>query len=133
MNAHAHAFTFYGGCPEMAVPDNLPAGVTKAHRYEPIVDESYLDMAAHFGVAVVPATVQAARQGPAESAVLVVERWILARLRNHRFYSLGGLDVEIRRLVVTANLKPFRSSRARDRACSTRSRGRRCDRSDPAL
>jgi transposase len=109
VNAHAHAFTFYGGCPEIAVPDNLPAGVTKAHRYEPIVNESYLDMAAHFGVAVVPARPYKPRdKAKAESAVLVVERWILARLRNHRFYSLGGLNVEIRRLVVTANLKPFK-------------------------
>ncbi|HKA10966.1 MAG TPA: DDE-type integrase/transposase/recombinase [Candidatus Dormibacteraeota bacterium] len=55
VNAHAHAFALYGGCPEIAVVDNLPAGVSKAHRYEPIVNESYLDMAAHFGVAVIPA------------------------------------------------------------------------------
>ena len=55
VNAHAHAFSFYGGCPEILVPDNLPSGVTKPHRYEAIVNESYLDMASHFGVAVVPA------------------------------------------------------------------------------
>jgi transposase len=109
VNAHAHAFAFYGGCPEIAVVDNLPAGVSKAHRYEPIVNESYLDMAAHFGVAVIPARPYKPRdKAKAESAVLVVERWILARLRNHRFYSLGELNVEIRRLVAAANLKPFK-------------------------
>lgn len=109
VNAHAHAFAFYGGCPEIAVVDNLPAGVTKAHRYEPIVNESYLDMAAHFGVAVLPARPYKPRdKAKAESAVLVVERWILARLRHHRFYSLSELQVEIRRLVVAANLKPFK-------------------------
>lgn len=109
VNAHAHAFVAYGGCPEIVVPDNLPAGVAKAHRYEPIVNESYLDMATHFGVAVVPARPYRPRdKAKAESGVLVVERWILARLRNHRFYSLGELNLEIRRLVTAANLKPFK-------------------------
>ena len=109
VNAHAHAFAAYGGCPEVAVVDNLPAGVTKAHRYEPIVNESYLDMASHFGVAVVPARPYRPRdKAKVELAVLVVERWILARLRNHRFYSLGELNLEIARLVKAANQKPFK-------------------------
>ena len=109
VNAHAHAFAFYGGCPEIVVPDNLPAGVTKAHRYEPVINESYLDMAAHFGVAVVPARPYRPRdKAKVELAVLVVERWILARLRNYRFHSLGELNMEIGRLVAAANLKPFK-------------------------
>lgn len=49
INAHARAFHFFRGCPEVVVPDNLPAGVTQTHRYEPIINESYLDMASHFG------------------------------------------------------------------------------------
>ncbi len=109
VNAHAHAFAAYRGCPEVVVPDNLPAGVTKAHRYEPVLNESYLDMATHFGVAVVPARPSKPRdKAKVEAGVLVVERWILARLRNQRFYSLGELNVEIRRLVAAANLKPFK-------------------------
>jgi len=109
VNAHAHAFTFYGGCPEVLVIDNLPAGVTKPHRYEPIVNESYLDLASHFGVAVAPARPYKPRdKAKIESGVLVVERWILARLRHRRFYSLGELNLELERLVRAANLKPFK-------------------------
>ncbi len=109
VNAHAHAFSFYGGCVEIVVPDNLPAGVTKAHRYEPIVNESYLDMASHFGVAVVPARPYKPRdKAKGELAVLLVERWILARLRNRRFYSLGELNLEVRKLLDVVNNKPFK-------------------------
>ncbi len=86
VNAHARAFAFYGGSPEIAVVDNLPSGATKAHRYEPIINESYLDMASHFGVAVVPARPFRPRdKAKVETAVLLMERWVLARLRNHRF------------------------------------------------
>ncbi len=109
VNAHAHAFAFFGGCPEIAVVDNLPAGVSKAHRYEPIVNESYLDLASHFGVAVVPARPYKPRdKAKVEAAVLVVERWILARLRNRRFYSLGELNLEIRELLQGLNQKAFK-------------------------
>ncbi len=109
VNAHAHAFAFYGGCPEIAVIDNLPSGVTKAHRYEPIVNESYLDMASHFGVAVVPARPYKPRdKAKVEVAVLLVERWILARVRNRRFYSLGELNLEVRKLLTVVNNKPFK-------------------------
>ena len=109
VNAHAHAFAFYAGCPEVLVVDNLPSGVTKPHRYEPIVNESYLDLASHFGVAVAPARPYKPRdKAKIESGVLVVERWILARLRHRRFYSLGELNLELERLVKAANLKPFK-------------------------
>ena len=109
VNAHAHAFAFYGGCVEVVVIDNLPSGVTKAHRYEPIVNESYLDMASHFGVAVVPARPYKPRdKAKVESAVLLVERWILARLRHHRFYSLGELNLAISELLTVVNSKPFK-------------------------
>jgi transposase len=109
VNAHDHAFAFYGGCPEVLVPDNLPSAVTKAHRYEPILNESYLDMASHFGVAVVPARPFKARdKAKVEAAVLLVERWVLARLRHRRFYSLGELNLAIRELLAVVNHKPFK-------------------------
>jgi transposase len=109
VNAHAHALSFWGGCPEVAVIDNLPSGVTKAHRYEPIINESYLDMASHFGMAVVPARPFRPRdKAKAEMAVLLVERWVLARLRNRRFYALGELNVVIKELLEVVNNKPFK-------------------------
>jgi transposase len=53
--AHVRAFAFFGGVPEIVVPDNLKAGVQAAHRYEPDLNPSYADLAAHYGVAVIPA------------------------------------------------------------------------------
>lgn len=109
VNAHAHAFSFYGGCPEILVPDNLPSGVTKPHRYEAIVNESYLDMASHFGVAVLPARPYRPRdKAKVEAGVLLVERWVLARLRHRRFYSLGELNLAIRELLEIVNNRPFK-------------------------
>jgi transposase len=55
------AFSFFGGVPELAVPDNLRSGVTKAHRYEPDLNPTYADLASHYGVAVLPARVRKPR------------------------------------------------------------------------
>ena len=55
IGAHMRTFEFLGGVPEIIVPDNLKSGITKACRYEPSVNRTYEEMAAHYGVAVVPA------------------------------------------------------------------------------
>ena len=46
---------FFGGVPRQIVPDNLKAGVTRADRYEPELNRTYLDLAAHYGTAILPA------------------------------------------------------------------------------
>jgi len=58
IGSHQRSFTFFGGLPELVVPDNLLSGVTKAHRYEPDLNPTYLEMATHYGVAIVPARVR---------------------------------------------------------------------------
>jgi transposase len=109
IRAHVNAFNFFGSCPRVLVPDNLKSAITKAHRYEPVVNESYADMAAHFGAVVIPARPRRPRdKAKVELGCLLVERWILARLRNHHFYSLADLNAEIRRLLVQLNQKPFK-------------------------
>ena len=55
INAHVRAFEFFGGTPKFLVPDNLKAAVIKTHRYEPDINPAYQMMAAHYGVAVIPA------------------------------------------------------------------------------
>lgn len=88
ITAHVHAFKFFGGVPELIVPDNL-RGVSKASRYEPDINATYQEMASHYGTAVIPARVRKPRdKAKVEAGVQVVERWILARLRNHVFFSL---------------------------------------------
>jgi transposase len=109
IGAHVRAFEFSGGVPEMVVPDNTRTAVQKACRYEPELNATYLDLAAHYGTAVIPARVRKPRdKAKVEVGVQVVERWILARLRNHVFFSLGDLNREIRALLERLNSRPFR-------------------------
>ena len=106
--SHIRAFEFFGGLPEVLVPDNLKAGVTSPHLYEPDLNPTYQDMAVHYGVAVVPARVRRPQdKAKAESGVQVAERWILARLRNRTFFSLAGLNEAISELLIKLNTRPF--------------------------
>jgi transposase len=79
ISGHIHAFEFFGCVPRIVVCDNLRAGVTKSHRYEPLVNATYQEMAALYGVAIIPARVHKPRdKAKVEAGVLIVERWILA-------------------------------------------------------
>ncbi len=81
--SHQRMLAFYGGVPELLVPDNLKAAVTKADRYTPQINETYAELAAHYQTAVLPARPYKPKdKAKAEAAVLLVERWILARLRR---------------------------------------------------
>lgn len=109
IGAHIDAFEFFGGVPEIVVPDNPRTGVRKACRYEPDLNRTYQEMAAHYGVAVVPARPAKPRdKAKVEAAVLVVERWILAALRRRQFFGLGELDEAIAALRERLNGRPFR-------------------------
>ena len=103
------ALAFFGGAPEVVVPDNLRAAVTSAHRYEPELNPAYQDLATHYGMAIVPARVRKPRdKAKAEVAVQVVERWILAALRHRVFFSLAELNAAISMLLEHLNARPFR-------------------------
>lgn len=94
--AHVSAFEFFGGAPEILVPDNLRSGVTRAHRYEPEINRTYQEMAAHYGSVVIPARPAKPRdKAKVEAGVLLAERWILASLRQHTFFSLAEANVAI--------------------------------------
>jgi len=81
-------FAFFGGAPEIVVPDNLKAGVKHASRYEPDLNPTYHDLAQHYGTAVIPARPRKPKdKAKVEVGVQVVERWVLARLRNHTYRS----------------------------------------------
>jgi transposase len=108
VTGHVHAFEFLGGCPAIVVCDNLRSGVSRPHRYEPEVNATYAEMAAHYGVAVIPARAYKPRdKAKAESGVLIAERWILARLRDRRFYSVAEANAAIARCVAEINARPF--------------------------
>ena len=109
LGSHARAFDFLGGVPELIIPDNLKSGVTKACRYDPDVNPSYQQLAAHYGVAIMPARPYKPKdKSKAEVGVQIIERWILARLRHHTFFSLAELNTCIKALLVDVNSKPFK-------------------------
>ncbi len=104
IGAHSRAFAWFGGAPAQVVSDNLKSGVTKACFYEPAVNRTYADMAEHYGTAVVPARPRKPRdKAKVEVAVQIAERWIVARLRNQRFFSLAELNAAIRVLLDRLN------------------------------
>ena len=108
IGSHVRAFTYFGGVPEIVVPDNLKSGVTKPCLYEPDINPTYNDLARHYNTVIIPARARKPRdKAKAEAGVLLVERWILARLRNHTFFSLADLNREIGKLLQILNKKPF--------------------------
>jgi len=109
IGSHQRAFSFFGGVTETLVPDNLKAGVTHPHRYEPDINRTYAEMAAHYGVAVVPTRVAKPKdKAKVETGVLIVERWILARLRNQTFFSLEAVNQAIAALLPLLNGRAFK-------------------------
>jgi transposase len=108
IKSHVHAFEFFGGVAQILVPDNLKSGVTNPCRYEPDINPTYQDLAEHYEATVIPARSGKARdKAKVESAVLVAERWILAALRNHTFFSLQELNKAISEKLPEFNNRKF--------------------------
>jgi transposase len=109
ISSHVRAFSFFGGVPNIITPDNLKSGVTHACFYEPELNPTYADMAAHYGVAILPARPRKSRdKSKVEVGVQIVERWVLARLRKLTFFSLAELNQQIRTLMDKLNSHPFK-------------------------
>ncbi len=106
IGAHVNGLAAIGGVPKALVPDNLKAGITRPSRYEPGVNRTYQDLADHYGCVVLPTRVRKPRdKAKVEVAVLIVERFVLAKLRNRRFFSLDEPNVEVRECVATINAR----------------------------
>jgi transposase len=96
ISSHVRMSAYFGGVSEIWVPDNLKSGINKANRYEPLINESYRECAAHYGVCVIPARASKPRdKAKVEAGVLVAQRWILARLRDRLFTSLQEINEAI--------------------------------------
>jgi transposase len=109
IKAHIHTFEYFGGVPQIVVPDNLKTGVTNPCRYEPDINPTYQDLADHYHTAVIPARPGKPRdKAKVESAVLIAERWILAPLRNHTFFSISQLNKAIAKHLETMNTRAFK-------------------------
>ena len=116
IGAHVSLFAALGGVPKFVVCDNLKSAVISADRYEPGLNRSYLELAEHYGTTILPARPGKPRdKAKVEQSVLLAERWILARLRNARFFSLAELNGAITTLTADLNariMRGFGASRA---------------------
>jgi transposase len=109
IGAHVNAFAAIGGVMAVLVPDNLKAGITKPSRYEPSINRTYQDLADHYGCVVLPTRIVKPRdKAKVEVAVQIVERFVLAKLRNQTFFSLAELNAAIRDCVTAINAKVMR-------------------------
>jgi transposase len=107
--SHVRAFEFLGAVPHCIVPDNLLSAVSKACRYEPVLNPTYAELAEHYGAAIIPARVRHPKdKAKVEGGVLIAQRFILAGLRNRTFFSLAEANAAIRERLVLLNNRSFR-------------------------
>lgn len=100
IDSHVNTFEFFEGVTDILVPDNLKSAVTKAHRYDPQINASYQDLADHYNTVVIPARPYRPQdKSKVELAVKLVQRWILAKIRNEIFFSVEELNKRIRGLL----------------------------------
>lgn len=104
--SHVRMFEHMGGSSNLVVPDNLRSAVKKSHRYDPDITPGYYQMLAHYGSACMPARVYTPKdKAKAEGGVLIVQRWVLAKLRHELIHGLSGLNARLSGLMEVANNK----------------------------
>jgi len=109
ITSHVRAFEYIGGVSRAVVPDQLKSGVSKSCRYEPAIQRTYQELAEHYGTTILPARPAHPRdKAKVEVAVQVAQRWVLARLRHHTFFSLDELNERIAELVEELNARTMR-------------------------
>ncbi len=123
IEGQVRALTFFGGVPRTIVCDNLKAAVAKPLWFEPTLNDTFAALAEHYDTTILPTRVRKPRdKAKVEVGVQVVERWILARLRNRRFFSLDALNAAIAELLEELNARPMRHSAGLPRSLRRRRR-----------
>ena len=110
VGSHVRMLEYFGGAPAMLVPDQLRSAVRRPDRYEATINRTYADLGRHYNTAIVPARPRKPKdKAKVERAVQIAQRWILARLRHERFFSIDELNQRIRELVDELNQRPMKS------------------------
>ncbi|MDF0379022.1 IS21 family transposase [Methylophilus sp. YYY-1] len=116
--AHTRMFEFFGAVPTMVICDNLKSGVKVASRTDPVLNSVYQNLGDHYGVIVFPTRAREPKdKAKVENGVLIVERWIMFRLRKRIFTSLKALNNAISELLVDLNERPFKKIPGSRQAC----------------
>ena len=107
---HVHTYSYFSGTTRLLIPDNLKTGVRSNTRYETVLNRSYQEMTSYYDTAVVPARVEQPRDKPhAEGTVKVASTWILATLRNRRFFSVEEANEAAAEKLKELNERPFKN------------------------
>jgi len=108
VGATVRGLEYFGAVSEILVPDQLKSAVSRADRNDPEINATYAEMAQHYGTAIVPARPRKPKdKAKVEGGVLIAQRWILACLRNRRFFTIEELNAAIWELLEKLNTRPF--------------------------
>ncbi|HHT27060.1 MAG: IS21 family transposase [Eubacteriales bacterium] len=108
--AHVNAYNYFGGVARILVPDNLKTGVIKHTKREVVLNKAYQELAEHYGTAIIPTRVRTPKdKATVEGTVGKLSTFILAAVRNQRFFSLRELNETIRERLKAFNRKPFQN------------------------
>jgi transposase len=109
IGAHVRMLDYFQGSTAIWIPDNLKSGVTTADRYEPEINRTYFELAQHYSAVVIPARVARPTDKPkAEVSIQIAQRWILAALRHHTFFTLADLNAAIWARLDAINDRPMK-------------------------
>jgi len=116
IEGHVQALAYFGGVPALIVPDNPKVAVIRACFYDPDINKTYAELAAHYGTSLLPARPRRPRdKAKVEALVRIVERWLLGKLRRQRFYSLADVNAAIAGMLKALNdervLRAYRKTR----------------------
>lgn len=112
IQAHIHTYHYFGGVARILTPDNLKTGVIKNTHSELVLNRTYQEMAEHYGTAIIPARPVSPKDKPnAEGTIGVISTWIIAALRNQKFFSFDELNHAIRQKLNEFNDRPFQKKK----------------------
>ena len=112
ISCHAHAYSYFGGATRLLIPDNLKTGVIKNTRYETILNRSYHEMAEYYDTAIVPTRVEHPKdKSLVEGSVKYASTWIIAALRNRKFFSIEEVKKAVSEKLDELNHFPFKNGR----------------------
>lgn len=109
LNCHVHAFNYFGGVARLLIPDNCKTATTSNTRYETVLNRSYQELAEYYGTAIVPARVRKPQdKSSVEASVRFAETWIIAALRDQKFFSMRELNEAVAENLDELNNRPFK-------------------------
>ena len=112
INAHIHAYRYFGGSTRILVPDNTKTAVIKHGRSNVVLNRVYQEMAEHYNTAVIPARPRTPKdKASVEGTVGILSTWLTAALRNGKFFSFTELNEAVYEKLEDFNAKPFQKKK----------------------